>query len=158
MVFSVPCDLGSSARELEKSTNQFYLNRFLNKLRVKMESKSYLFPNQISINDFEKIKSFRAFDDRYTAPLHGFDDADDFYAKASCGPYLSAIRIPTLLVNALNDPFLPAACYPFELAGSHDFIHLETPAQGGHVGFSLWGRNENWMEVRALEFYNQLKL
>jgi len=156
MVFSVPCDLGSSARELEKSTNQFYLNRFLTKLRVKMESKSYLFPNQISINGFDKIKSFRAFDDRYTAPLHGFDDADDFYAKASCGPYLSAIRIPTLLVNALNDPFLPAACYPFELAGSHDFIHLETPAQGGHVGFSLWGRNENWMEVRAFDFCNQI--
>jgi len=156
MVFSVPCDLGSSARELERSNNQFYLNRFLKKLRVKMENKSFLFPNQISINGFEKIKSFRAFDDRYTAPLHGFDDADDFYAKASCGPHLSAIRIPTLLVNALNDPFLPAACYPFELAGSHDFIHLETPAQGGHVGFSLWGRNENWMEVRAFDFCNQI--
>jgi uncharacterized protein len=156
VVFSVPCDLGSSARELEKSTNKFYLNRFLKKLGVKMQIKSQLFPDQISVNDFEKIKSFREFDERYTAPLHGFVDADDFYAKASCGPYLSAIQIPTLIVNALNDPFLPDACYPYELASSHDFIHLETPVQGGHVGFSLWGRTENWMELRALDFCNQI--
>jgi len=152
VVFSVPCDLGSSARELEKPTNKFYLNRFLKKLGVKMRSKSLLFPKQISTVGFEKIKSFREFDNRYTAPLHDFADADDFYTKASCGPYLPAIQIPTLIINALNDPFLPDACYPFDLAKNHDFIHLETPARGGHVGFSLPSTLENWMEHRAFEF------
>ena len=152
VVFSVPCDLGSSARELEKPTNKFYLNRFLKKLGVKMRTKSLLFPNQISTVGFEKIKSFREFDNRYTAPLHDFADADDFYMKASCGPYLPAIQIPTLIINALNDPFLPDACYPFDLAKNHDFIHLETPARGGHVGFSLLSKLENWMEQRAFEF------
>lgn len=152
VVFSVPCDLGSSARELEKSTNKFYLNRFLKKLGAKMLTKSSMFPNQISIKGFEKIKSFREFDNRYTAPLHGFADADDFYSRASCGPYLAAIQNPVLIINALNDPFLPEACYPYELAKYHDFIHLETPARGGHVGFSLATQTENWMEHRAFEF------
>jgi len=156
VVFSVPCDLGSSARELEKPTNKFYLNRFLKKLGVKMQTKSLLFPKQISTVGFEKIKSFREFDNRYTAPLHDFADADDFYTKASCGPYLPAIQIPTLIINALNDPFLPDACYPFDLAKNHDFIHLETPARGGHVGFSLLSKLENWMEQRAFEFSSAL--
>jgi len=156
VVFSVPCDLGSSARELEKPTNKFYLNRFLKKLGVKMQTKSLLFPKQISTVGFEKIKSFREFDNRYTAPLHDFADADDFYMKASCGPYLPAIQIPTLIINALNDPFLPDACYPFDLAKNHDFIHLETPARGGHVGFSLLSKLENWMEQRAFEFSSAL--
>jgi len=152
IVFSVPCDLGSSARELEKSNNKFYLNRFLKKLGAKMLTKSSMFPNQISIKGFEKIKSFREFDNRYTAPLHGFSDADDFYSRASCGPYLSTIQNPVLIINALNDPFLPEACYPYELAKNHDFIYLETPARGGHVGFSLPTQTENWMELRAFEF------
>jgi uncharacterized protein len=148
VVFSVPCDLASSARELEKPNNKFYLHRFLKKLG----NKSSLFPKQISTAGYEKIKSFREFDNRYTAPLHGFADADDFYSKASCGPYLSSIQIPTLIVNALNDPFLPDACYPFDLAKNHNFIHLETPARGGHVGFSLASQTQNWMEFRAFEF------
>lgn len=152
VVFSVPCDLGSSARELEKPANKFYLNRFLKKLGVKMQTKSLLFPKQISTVGFDKIKSFREFDNRYTAPLHNFADADDFYMKASCRPYLPAIQIPTLIINALNDPFLPDACYPFDLAKNHGFIHLETPARGGHVGFSLPSKLENWMEQRAFEF------
>ena len=121
-----------------------------------MRTKSLLFPKQISTVGFEKIKSFREFDNRYTAPLHDFADADDFYTKASCGPYLPAIQIPTLIINALNDPFLPDACYPFDLAKNHNFIHLETPARGGHVGFSLLSKLENWMEQRAFEFSSAL--
>ena len=108
------------------------------------------------IEDFEKIKTFRDFDNRYTAPLHGFSDADDFYTKASSGPYLSFIQIPALIVNAINDPFLPDACYPRDVAKTHPYVHLETPERGGHVGFSLAGKSKNWMEVRAFEFINSL--
>jgi predicted alpha/beta-fold hydrolase len=156
VVFSVPCDLGSSARELDKPNKKFYLNRFLKKLEKKIKMKSQKFPDLISIDGFEKIKTFRDFDNRYTAPLHGFSDADDFYNKASSGPYLSSIKIPSLIVNALNDPFLPDACYPFDVAKTHPFVHLETPERGGHVGFSLAGKSESWMEVRAFEFVHSI--
>lgn len=156
VVFSVPCNLGSSARELDKPEKKFYLNRFLKKLEKKIRAKSIKFPELISAENFDQVKTFRQFDNRYTAPLHGFVDADDFYERASCGPHLPNIQIPTLIVNALNDPFLPESCYPFEIASQHTDVHLETPVRGGHVGFSLSNGNRNWMEVRAFEFISCL--
>jgi uncharacterized protein len=155
--FSVPCDLGSSARELDKPNKKFYLNRFLTKLEKKIRAKSAKFPHLISVDGFKRIKTFRDFDNCYTAPLHGFVDADDFYTKASSGPFISSIEIPTLIVNALNDPFLPEACYPVDVAKNHPLIHLETPDRGGHVGFSMAGKSESWMEVRAFEFVNSVR-
>lgn len=152
VVFSVPCHLGASAQALDQPENRFYLNRFLKKLRKKILAKSVTFPDRISAAGFDAINSFREFDNRYTAPLHGFADADDFYTRASSFPFLARIEIPTLIVNAMNDPFLPEACYPFEIAKNHPKLMLETPAVGGHVGFTLAGRHENWMELRAFEF------
>jgi predicted alpha/beta-fold hydrolase len=152
VVFSVPCDLGSSARELDKPSKKFYLNRFLKKLSVKIKDKSLRFPALINAEGFDQIKSFREFDSRYTAPLHGFKDADDFYERASCGPYISAIQKPVLIVNSWSDPFLPLPCFPIDVAKSHKYVHLETPTHGGHTAFSLAGKKENWMEQRALEF------
>ncbi|HCZ37623.1 MAG TPA: alpha/beta hydrolase [Cytophagales bacterium] len=152
ITFSVPCDLGSSASELDKPQNKFYLNRFLKKLEKKIQAKANQFPNLLSAKNFETVTTFREFDTRYTAPLHGFADATDFYTRASCNPHLENIKLPVLLVNANNDPFLPEACYPIELAKQHTNLYLEMPARGGHVGFSLAGNKTNWMEVRALEF------
>lgn len=151
-VFSVPCHLGSSAKELDKSSKWFYLNRFLKKLGKKIKSKSEKFPDIISYHGFEKIKTFEEFDNRYTAPLHGFKDADDFYERASSYHYIPLITIPTLITNALNDPFLPPSCFPYEMARHHESVFLETPARGGHTGFPLNGKEENWMEERAFEF------
>ncbi|MBN8651686.1 MAG: alpha/beta fold hydrolase [Cytophagales bacterium] len=155
VTFSVPCDLGSSATELDKPGNKFYRNRFLKKLEKKIQVKAAQFPNLLSATGFETIATFREFDTRYTAPLHGFNDANDFYTRASCGSYLENIQIPTLLVNAENDPFLPEACYPVELAHNHTHLHLEIPKRGGHVGFSLRSSKINWMEKRAFEFVVQ---
>jgi uncharacterized protein len=152
VVFSVPCHLGASANELDKPNKKFYLNRFLKKLEKKIRAKAIKFPDVISAEGFEQIKTFRAFDNRYTAPLHGFENADDFYARASSGPHIPNIQLPTLIVNALNDPFLPEACFPYEVAKDHNYVYLETPPYGGHVGFSLSTQEINWMEVRAFEF------
>lgn len=155
VVFSVPCHLGSSAKELDKPSKKFYLNRFLKKLGKKIKVKSELFPDFISHNGYEAITTFEEFDNRYTAPLHGFKNADDFYQRASSLNYLSTITTPTLLVNALNDPFLPRLCFPTEIAKDHSHLFLETPERGGHTGFTLAGKKENWMEVRAFEFISQ---
>jgi Predicted hydrolase of the alpha/beta-hydrolase fold len=151
-VFSVPCHLGSSARELDKPSNWFYRKRFLDKLHKKILEKEKRFPELITAKHFEKIRTFEDFDNAYTSPLHGFQNAQDFYSKASSGQFIPAIRIPTLIVNAINDPFLPKECYPIEVAKKHQHVSLEMPDHGGHVGFSLSKKEENWMEVRAFEF------
>jgi len=156
VTFSVPCDLVSSVKELSKPSRSFYRNRFLKKLSKKIEMKSKIFPDIINYNDFDKINSFEDFDNRYTAPLHGFKDAQDFYIRASCQNHLSSIKIPVLIVNAANDPFLTAPCYPKEIASTNHFLHLEIPKQGGHVGFSLFNSATNWMELRTMEFLAQV--
>lgn len=152
VVFSVPCDLGGSARALSEKGNTFYRKRFLRKLGRKIKAKASQMPGVINCEGYEKINHFPEFDGRFTAPLHGFKDADDFYRKASANQYIPEIRVPTLIVNAKNDPMLPESCYPVELAREHPFVFLEIPEKGGHVGFSLHGRRMNWAEQRALEF------
>ncbi|HWA35790.1 MAG TPA: alpha/beta fold hydrolase [Cyclobacteriaceae bacterium] len=154
VAFSVPCHLASSARELDKPAKTFYLNRFLKKLGRKIELKATTFPDIISHRGFDKIRSFEEFDNKYTAPLHGFRDARDFYERASSLPHIANITIPTLIVNALNDPFLPLECFPYDIARESKYVFLETPKHGGHTGFTLAGKEENWMEVRAFEFVN----
>jgi predicted alpha/beta-fold hydrolase len=156
IAFSVPCHLASSASELDRPEKRFYLKRFLKKLSKKIKAKESMFPGIVSHERFEQIKSFREFDNRYTAPLHGFENADDFYQRASCLPHLQSIKVPTLLVNALNDPFLTKECYPKMLASDHDLLYLETPSRGGHTGFCLIGKIENGMEERALGFVQSL--
>lgn len=152
VAFSVPCDLGSSAKQLDQPNRSFYRNRFLRKLGKKIQAKELLFPGKISHRGFEEIKTFEEFDNRYTAPLHGFIDADDFYRRSSCLSFLPEIAVPTLIVNAANDPFLPPECYPVQLLEAHPHVMLEIPKRGGHVGFSLAGRKENYMETRAFDF------
>lgn len=150
--FSVPCDLGSSARALDQPAGAFYRRRFLAKLKKKIEIKSRLLPGKITASHFRHIRTFADFDTWYTAPLHGFADADDFYQKASCGNFLEDVSVPLLLMTAENDPFLPEPCYPRSLAAAHPHVYLQTPRRGGHVGFSLPEGTANWMEVRAYEF------
>jgi predicted alpha/beta-fold hydrolase len=152
VAFSVPCDLTTSVVHLSKPQNSFYSRRFLRKLEKKIQAKALLFPDKVSFADFQLIKAFKDFDNRYTAPLHGFADAEDFYRQASVRPYLPGIRVPTLLINALNDPFLTPECFPIPEAQANPFLFLEMPLQGGHVGFSMSAGEECWSEKRAVEF------
>ena len=99
------------------------------------------------------VRTLRDFDDAYTAPLNGFRDADTYYRAASSKPLLSEIAVPTLLVNAANDPFLADACYPTAIAVDHPHLTLEVPASGGHVGFvTVSDTGTYWSERRAASF------
>ncbi len=157
-VFSVPFHLESSAVSLEKIGNRIYKKRFLAKLRNKIKAKSPQFPAIISFAAFEKVSTFRDFDNLYTAPIHGFKDADDFYSKARLDQYLPNISLPLLIVNALNDPILPEECYPKEFAEKSKNVFLEMPEHGGHVGFSLHKNEFSWAEKRAFGFIKSLKM
>ncbi len=155
VAISVPCDLASSAATLARPVNKIYMKRFLRMLHQKVLEKSRQFPGQISADGFEKIKSFREFDDRYTAPLHGFTDAADYWQKSSCINYLSTLSVPSLLINAQNDPFLSEACFPVQTAREHPNFYLEMPESGGHVGFvSFNPEGIYWSEQRTISFLN----
>ncbi|SJZ65867.1 YheT family hydrolase [Sediminibacterium ginsengisoli] len=153
--YSVPCDLKACAEALTRKENRVYLKRFLKKLGEKIKAKEKIFPGVISAEGFHNIKNFSDFDNRYTAPLHGFDDADDFYRNASVKPALKKIRVPSLIVQALNDPFLVPACIPYEEAAENPSLYLEVPATGGHCGFMIRNSNYTYAELRALEFAKQ---
>lgn len=152
-VFSVPCDLGSSSDRIASAENRFYMRRFLQDLKGKILMKAAQYPEKISVDGFERIRTFREFDDRYTAPMHGFRDAADYYQQCSSGPWVPSIRVPSLLVNALDDPFLTKECSPVDAARQSPDFHLELPGQGGHVGFVDFQRGgDYWSESRAREF------
>ena len=151
--FSVPCDLEASAWQLAKPQNRIFMWKFLGDLREKIEHKARMFPHLISVDGFSSIRNFKQFDDRYTAPMHGFADAEDYWHQSASGRYLQQIRLPALLVNAENDPFLSPSCYPRSFAAGSDTFTLEIPASGGHVGFILRSADQTyWMEQRAMDF------
>jgi len=152
VAFSIPCQLGSCAQKLSEQGNKFYLNRFLKKLKEKIRRKAVQYPDVFDLEGIENISSFREFDSRYSAPIHGFNDVDDFYTYASAGNYIEGIQLPVLLVNSLNDPMLPSDCYPYELAENHKYFYLETPRRGGHLGYWRPGMKESWAESRATKF------
>ncbi|TGE17592.1 YheT family hydrolase [Hymenobacter elongatus] len=152
-VFSVPTDLKSSSYQISKPENRIYMARFLKSLRAKMRQKAELLPGQIDVANLELLLNFPQFDDRFTAPMHGFKSADDYYEQSSSGRYLATIAIPTLLVNAENDPFLAPSCFPRAIAAASEFVFLETPPEGGHVGFAEGTPDgEYYSESRAVEF------
>lgn len=158
VTFSVPVSLESCALELARPRNFIYMKNFLLKLKEKTRIKEKLFPGLINTRDFSEIKNFLDYDERYTAVLNGFKDAKDYWTQASCEKVLSEIKIPSLIVNALDDPFLGEECYPREAANSNENLFLEMPEKGGHVGFtSLNLGNKYWQESRILEFFKVKK-
>lgn len=157
VTYSVPCDLAGSAEVLALPSRRIYMQRFLKDLHEKMEEKSRRFPDRIDVSGFESIRTFREFDDRYTAPLHGFRDAKDYWAQCSALPRLKDIRVPALMVNAADDPFLSSACYPESKKVLGGYVRLEAPKWGGHVGFVEHARDGfYWSERRALGFLSAM--
>lgn len=153
VAISVPCDLKGCSVCLGEPMNRPYRKRFLRLLHPKITAKAQLMPDKISDRDYHRIQTLKEFDDRYTAPIHGFENADDYYERSSCRQFLSAISIPTLLVNAADDPFLSASCYPIEESQTSPHVYLEIPRHGGHVGFMSRNRNgEYWSETRTAHF------
>ena len=157
VVISAPCDLAGSAERLSVFSNRLYLRRFLKQLHEIVKGKVEQFPGKISDRDYHMVKNFKDFDDRYTAPMHGFKNAEDYWEKCSSIHVLQAVSVPTLIINAANDPFLSASCYPVDQAESNSNLYLEIPRSGGHVGFIEFNHdNLYWSEKRAIEFLGEV--
>ncbi len=155
VVISTPLMLDKSLEELNKFSNSIYARFFLKSLRKKIKEKTEMFPNEISENEQKKIKTLLDFDMVYTSKAHGFKDAYEYYHKNSSLQFLPEIKIPVLIINAQNDSFLSPACLPYDLAKHNEYIHLETPKYGGHVGF-FDKNNVYYNEKRTLDFIKSL--
>ena len=156
VVFSAPTDLRAGAEILDHASNIIYRKRFLFYLKQKMVLKNGQYPGVIDLENFKKIKVWRDFDEYFSAPLNCFRDAAEFYEKASAKNFMAGIAIPTLLVQAVNDPILPPSCYPKDLCQKHPHLHLEMPRHGGHVGFWKPGKEFAWSEERAMDFLKEV--
>jgi len=147
VVFSVPCDLAGASEAIARPGNRIYMIRFLRELRRSLEKLAAKFPETISMHGYDEIKDFRGFDDRYTAPLHGFRGAADYWARSSSKHVIPAITRPTWIVSAKNDPFLSSSCFPVEEAAANPYVRLLTPASGGHCGFMAFNpQRRYWSE------------
>jgi uncharacterized protein len=153
IAFSVPCHLSSSAVMLNHIKNRPYSIQFLISLKKKIINKAAHFPDLLNANDYKKIASLKEYDDKVTAPLHGFIDAEDYYERSSARQFLGNIKIPLLLVNALDDSFLAPPCFPYEEADGHDYFHFATSRYGGHVGFGSFDPVNYWSDVLTQKWF-----
>ncbi|MCO6480293.1 MAG: alpha/beta fold hydrolase [Phaeodactylibacter sp.] len=156
VAFSVPCDVMSANGEIAKWHNYLYRHRFIKSLNEKVREKALRFPEVLRLPE-RMPRDFYQFDGQFTAPIHGFRDAEDYWVTNSSLRFLPHIRRPALLVNARDDSFLSDACYPWRLAEEHPHVFLETPRWGGHVGFVSSGPGgAYWSEQRACRFVEEM--
>ena len=156
---SAPLDLMISGDALGRGFNLLYARHFLVTLKPKALAKHALHPGLLDAARIRSARTLRAFDDVVTAPLHGYRDTDDYWTRASSKPGLADIRVPTLVLNARNDPFLP----PEALSAPHEVgpaVTLEQPEEGGHCGFvsGPFPGNLGWLPARVLRFFGERDL
>ena len=151
---SVPFDLAAGARHLERGSGRLYVRTLLRSLKRKVVLRAADLDGRVDPVAARRATTFRAFDDAVTAPLHGFADASDYYRRASSGPVLGAIRVPTLLIQSRDDPFLPAEAIPVQTIRANPALRGEITTAGGHVGFVAGNplRPRFWAEERAAAY------
>ena len=154
VVFSVPMDLKACSLSIIKPQNRIYQSRFLKTLKPKVDEKSLHFPDHIKASDFRHVSTLYEFDHIFTAPLHGFNSAEHYYESCSSMFFVKNITIPTLIINAANDPIVPSKSLPIELIAKLNNVFLEITDSGGHCGFrpAVFSDGIYWSESRALEF------
>ena len=155
IAISVPVDITSAETELDKFKNKLYIEVFFKTLKNKILEKSHKFPNySLDKDKLFKATTFKHLEALYTVPVFGFKNPEDYWKKASSKPYLSSIKKPTLLINAKDDTFLSAECYPIKEAIQSKNFYLEVADYGGHCGFmsSFKPQENTWLEQRIMRF------
>ena len=151
---STPFDLTACAESLDRGLNRrLYTARFLRSMKAKVDAKRHLYAGLVNVPAALRARTFAVYDRLATAPINGFADERDYWTRASSGPYLARIRRPCLLINAANDPFIPASTLPTATVAGSSWLEAAFLPQGGHVGFleGPWGRR-SWAERQALAF------
>ena len=152
---SVPLDLAAAGKALDSGFNQIYTQHFLGTLKKKILKKLDNFPGLFDAVAVAECTTLYQFDNLVTAPLHGFSNTDEYWTLSSSKPWLKHIQVPTLVINARNDPFMPSSFLPVQTDVSCSVL-LEFPAEGGHVGFlsSPFPGNLTWLPQRIVRFFD----
>ena len=156
VAISAPLDLNAAGAALRHGFSRLYTAEFLRTLRPKTLAKLDRFPDLFDAATMREARTFDVFDDIFTAPVHGYRDVTDYWTRASSKPDLAAIAVPTLVLNARNDPFLPARVLPVPGMEGRSVV-LEQPETGGHAGFAS-GRfpgHLDWLPRRILAFFEE---
>ena len=151
---SAPLDLAAAGTAIGQGFNRIYALHFLSTLVPKALAMAQRFPGSLDSAVVRRARSMHTFDDVVTAPLHGFDSVHDYWRRASSKPWLGGIAVPTLVLNAKNDPFIPASSLPGPESVSRS-VTLEQPAHGGHAGFAMspFPGSLEWVPSRLLQFF-----
>jgi len=157
---SVPIDLKAGCEKLSRGIYLGYSIYLLSGLkprtRAKMKKHSR---DPEELRKLRRIVNFRQFDELYTVPAHGFQDAEDYWHQAASHAYLKKLKTPTLLITALDDPFLSEESFPFDLAANSEYLHFCAPLRGGHVGFAygLLTPKTLWCDEKILGFFGEVR-
>jgi len=154
---SAPLDLMSAGTAIGRGINRVYTRHFLATLKPKSLAMAARFPGLLDARRIRRVRTLWDFDDIVTAPLHGFAGTVDYWTRASSKPWLASIAVPTLVINARNDPFIPAQSLPTQHEVSA-FVTLEQPRHGGHAGFAA-GRfpgHVDWLPARLLHYFRSI--
>lgn len=135
MAISTPIDLAACVRQLDKPSNILYARRFVTRLKERVRAKERLTPGLFDVSGLDQVRDIYGFDDRFTAQAFGFGSADNYYATQSANQFLDRIRIPTLIVQAKDDPLIPFAVYDHPAFASNPHLRLIATEHGGHLGF-----------------------
>ena len=149
---STPIDLAACVRSMDKRSNLLYARRFLDRLRGRVRRKSKLSPDLYSPDGLAEVRTIWEFDDRFTAPLFNFGSAANYYATQSATGFLDAIRLPTLVIAAKDDPLVPFQVYSHPAFTSNPDLTLVAPEHGGHLGFISRRKPRFWLDGFALDW------
>ncbi|HTL76347.1 MAG TPA: alpha/beta fold hydrolase [Casimicrobiaceae bacterium] len=151
---SAPLDLMAAGLAIDRGVNRIYAKHFLSTLKPKSLGIAARFPGLLDARRIRGARTLYEFDDAVTAPLHGFAGTRDYWTRASSKPWLATIRVPTLVINARNDPFIPASSLPTPAEVS-SAVTLEQPRGGGHAGFARgpFPGNVRWLPERLLNYF-----
>jgi predicted alpha/beta-fold hydrolase len=146
MAISTPIDLAACVRQLDKPSNVIYARRFVSRLKERVRVKERLTPGLFDLSGLDLVRNIYDFDDRFTAQAFGFGTADNYYATQSSSQFLARIRVPTLLVQAKDDPLIPFSVYDHPAFSTNPNLRLIAVEHGGHLGFISKTRPRFWLD------------
>lgn len=154
---SPPIQLAACSRRIGKLRNFVYQKRFLWQLASALRRKAAVMPESFPESHLHSVRSIWEFDESFTAPSFGFRDASDYYRQCSSAAFVAAIRIPTLIIQARDDPFIPFDAYDLPVLRENPWLVLRSPQHGGHVAFLAKGRHRFWAQTQAMRFFSAVR-
>jgi len=143
---------------LEQPSNWIYHRHFLGSLKARLRRKAALLPGKWDLKELDGVALMREFDHRYTAPDGGYASGADYYNRSGACHVLDSIAVPTLIITAQDDPFIPYSMFTVPLIQRHPKIRVMAPRHGGHCGFIHWpynGEDSYWAENRIIDFLQE---